>query len=91
MHEPAEPQPHVGVELGRGRALDEIVGEMNMVAEGVRSTAAVLGLAARVGVEMPIAEQVQALIEGRCAPAEAVERLMGRHARSELDGPLDQD
>jgi glycerol-3-phosphate dehydrogenase (NAD(P)+) len=80
----------VGFELGRGRSIDEIVGAMHMVAEGVETTPCVLELAARVGVEMPIAEQVQALIEGRCAPAEAVERLMGRHARSELDGPLDQ-
>ncbi len=81
----------IGFELGRGRSIDEIVGAMHMVAEGVETAPCVLALAAQVGVEMPIAAQVQALIEGRCAPAEAVERLMGRHARPELDGPLDQD
>ena len=52
----------VGVELGRGRSLDDIIGETNMVAEGVRSTAAVLALAARVGVEMPIAGIVGAVL-----------------------------
>src|SRR5213079_3405539 len=46
---------HVGVELGKGRTLDEIVAEMNMVAEGVKTTAAVLELAAREQVEMPLA------------------------------------
>ena len=46
---------HVGVELGKGRALDDIVNEMNMVAEGVKTTAAVLELADRHDVEMPLA------------------------------------
>ena len=56
---------HVGVELGTGRTLDEIVSEMNMVAEGVKTTAAVLELAARHEVEMPLAEFVgRVLYEG---------------------------
>jgi glycerol-3-phosphate dehydrogenase (NAD(P)+) len=78
----------VGVELGRGRPIDEIVAAMHAVAEGVETAPSVLALATRVGVEMPIAEQVQALIEGRCSATEAVERLMGREARPELDGLL---
>ena len=45
---------HVGVEIGRGRPLDEVVSEMNMVAEGVKTTAAVIELAARHEVEMPL-------------------------------------
>src|SRR5436305_12986447 len=45
---------HVGVELGKGRALDDIINEMNMVAEGVKSTTAVLELAKRHAVEMPL-------------------------------------
>jgi glycerol-3-phosphate dehydrogenase (NAD(P)+) len=77
---------HVGVELGRGRALPEILGEMHMVAEGVRSTAAVLALAQRAGVEMPIATQVQALLAGERSPAEGMAMLMGREAKSELEG-----
>ena len=77
---------HVGVELGRGRALDEVLGEMHMVAEGVRSTAAVLALAERSGVEMPIAGEVQAVLAGERSPSEAMAQLMGRVAKSELDG-----
>jgi glycerol-3-phosphate dehydrogenase (NAD(P)+) len=76
----------VGFELGRGRRLDEIVAEMNMVAEGVSSTAAVLELAARVGVEMPIASIVGAVLyEGR-RPGDLVSELMLREAKPELHG-----
>ena len=76
----------VGFELGRGRRLDEIVDEMNMVAEGVQSTAAVLELGARAGVEMPIAAVVGALLyEGR-QPADLVSELMLREAKPELHG-----
>ena len=73
----------VGVGLGQGRSLDEIVSEMNMVAEGVKSTRGVLALAHRHGVEMPIAEQVgQVLYEG-VAPSEALNELMTREAKRE--------
>jgi glycerol-3-phosphate dehydrogenase (NAD(P)+) len=76
----------VGVALGQGRRLDDIVAEMKMVAEGVKSTQAVLELAARHGVEMPIAEQVGAVLyEGR-TPAEIVPALMLREAKPELRG-----
>jgi glycerol-3-phosphate dehydrogenase (NAD(P)+) len=76
----------VGFELGRGRRLDEIVDEMNMVAEGVQSTAAVLALGARAGVEMPISAVVGALLyEGR-QPADLVSELMLREAKPELHG-----
>ncbi len=77
---------HVGEALGRGRPLAEVLAEMTMVAEGVRSTAAVLDRAAAVGVEMPIAEQVQAVLDGARTPAAAVASLMMREAKSELDG-----
>jgi len=77
---------HVGVELGRGRPLHDILGEMNMVAEGVRSTAAVLALAQRSGVEMPIATQVQAVLAGERSPSEGLALLMGREAKPELEG-----
>jgi len=76
----------VGVALGQGRHLDEIVAETKMVAEGVKSTAAVLALAGAHGVEMPIAEQVGAVLyEGR-HPEEIVPALMLRAAKPELRG-----
>jgi glycerol-3-phosphate dehydrogenase (NAD(P)+) len=76
----------VGFELGKGRHIDDIVAEMNMVAEGVKSTAAVLELARRVDVEMPIAEQVGAVLyEGKRAD-ELVPALMMREAKAELHG-----
>jgi glycerol-3-phosphate dehydrogenase (NAD(P)+) len=76
----------VGVALGQGRKLDEIVAEMKMVAEGVKSTEAVLELARRTGVELPIAEQVGAVLyEGR-RPADIVPALMLREAKPELRG-----
>jgi glycerol-3-phosphate dehydrogenase (NAD(P)+) len=77
---------HVGEALGRGRPLAEVLAGMTMVAEGVRSTAAVLDRAAAAGVEMPIAEQVQAVLEGARTPAAAVSSLMMREAKSELEG-----
>ena len=76
----------VGVELGKGRSLDDVLGEMNMVAEGVKSTRAVLELAAKLGVDMPIAAMVGAVLYEGATPAEIVERLMLREAKSELHG-----
>ena len=76
----------VGVALGQGRKLEAIITEMKMVAEGVKTTEAVLELAARHGVELPIAEQVGAVLyEGR-TPAEIVPALMLREAKPELRG-----
>ncbi len=73
----------VGVELGRGRTLDEILGGMTMVAEGVRTTRSARDLARRMGIEMPIVEEVHALLfEGRPA-REAVESLMLREPKPE--------
>ena len=75
----------VGTELAEGRAIDEIVADMAMVAEGVATTPGVLALAARVGVEMPIAQQVHDVIWGVRTPVDAVEALMGRRPRPEPD------
>jgi glycerol-3-phosphate dehydrogenase (NAD(P)+) len=74
----------VGEELGKGRALDEILGTMSMVAEGVGTTPAVLALADRVHVDMPIARHVREVLEGTLSPAEVVTRLMHREAQPEL-------
>ncbi|MDQ3419851.1 MAG: NAD(P)-dependent glycerol-3-phosphate dehydrogenase [Acidobacteriota bacterium] len=76
----------VGVALGQGRSLDEILSSTRMVAEGVRTTRAALALGARHGIELPIAAQMQAVIDGQCSPLDAVEALMGRRQRAEVDG-----
>lgn len=74
----------VGIELGRGRKLDEILAGMGgKVAEGVRSTASALGLAARYSVEMPITEQVDAILHHHKNPADAMRDLMSRPGRDE--------
>ena len=74
----------VGIELGRGRRLPDILAGMNgKVAEGVRSTAAALGLAARYGVEMPIAQQMDAILHRGKAPRDAIKDLMARPGRDE--------
>lgn len=75
----------VGHLLGKGKTIDEVVSHMDMVAEGVKSTAGILALADRHGVEMPIAEQVgRVLYEGASVP-DAILELMGRAARSEVE------
>jgi glycerol-3-phosphate dehydrogenase (NAD(P)+) len=78
----------VGFALGQGQSLEEIVGGMHMVAEGIKSAGPLVGLARAHGVEMPIAEQVQQIVEGRCSPAEALMALMTRPSRPEWDETL---
>jgi glycerol-3-phosphate dehydrogenase (NAD(P)+) len=78
----------VGFELGRGRPLVDIVGGMRMIAEGVKTAGPLLGLARAHGVEMPIVEQVEAIVEGRRSPRDALEALMDRPARAEWDDEL---
>lgn len=74
----------VGVELGRGRKLPEILASLNgKVAEGVRSTMAALGLATRYGVEMPITEQMAAILHEDKSPLDAIRELMSRPGRTE--------
>ena len=75
----------LGIELGKGRPLDEVLAGMRMVAEGVRTTQAALDLGARHGVELPITSQMAEVIAGRKTPRAAVEQLMLRRQRSELD------
>jgi glycerol-3-phosphate dehydrogenase (NAD(P)+) len=76
----------VGEELGRGRKLEDIVGEMNMVAEGVKTSRAVLALAEREGVEVPLCEHVVRVLYEGVAPADMVLSLMLRSAKPELHG-----
>jgi glycerol-3-phosphate dehydrogenase (NAD(P)+) len=74
----------VGTELGKGRQLADILeGLEGKVAEGVRSTSAALGLAARYGVEMPITEQMDAVLHRGKSPKDAIRELMTRPGRDE--------
>jgi glycerol-3-phosphate dehydrogenase (NAD(P)+) len=74
----------VGVELGKGRKLPDIIAGMRgAVAEGVFTTKAAVGLAHKKKVEMPITEQMFAILENGKPPQEAIEELMTRAARSE--------
>jgi glycerol-3-phosphate dehydrogenase (NAD(P)+) len=75
----------VGVELGKGRCLDDIVADTHMVAEGVRSSSVVSELAARCGVEMPIAEQVRAVCHDGVSVADAMVALLQRRTGAEWD------
>ena len=74
---------HVGMELGKGKSLDEILSSMSAVAEGVRTTRSVHELAQKHNVDMPITREVYAvLFEGK-RPESATDSLMGRPPRGE--------
>jgi len=75
----------VGVELARGRPLQEILDGTRMVAEGVRTSNAALALAARHGTELPIASQVAELLAGTKDPRTALFELMVRPQRDEAE------
>jgi glycerol-3-phosphate dehydrogenase (NAD(P)+) len=78
---------HVGIELARGRSLAEILAGMKMIAEGVRTTSVALALGARYHVELPIAVQMAAVLDGRSDVRTAVEVLMLRPQRAEAESP----
>ena len=77
---------HVGEQLGRGRTIDEVVAEMDMVAEGVKAAPVAVELAREHGVEMPIAEQVAAVCAGRATAHDAYRELLARGQRPEVYG-----
>ena len=74
---------HVGVELARGRSVEDVLSGMKMVAEGVRTADAALALGSRHGVELPITSQVAELLAGRKDARTALYDLMLRPQRSE--------
>ncbi len=76
----------VGFKLGQGYSLEEILGEMNMVAEGVKTSKSVHSLAGELGVEMPICEQVYKVLYEDKSTREAVSDLMSRELKPELQG-----
>jgi glycerol-3-phosphate dehydrogenase (NAD(P)+) len=73
----------VGVELGKGRPLADILNSMRMVAEGIKTTRATVALAAKYHVEMPITQQVHRVLEGQTSPREAIRELMERSLKEE--------
>jgi glycerol-3-phosphate dehydrogenase (NAD(P)+) len=75
----------VGVELAHGRRIADILAEMKMVAEGVRTTGAALALGARYGIELPIATQMGEVLGGRSDVRAAVDALMLRRQRAEAE------
>jgi glycerol-3-phosphate dehydrogenase (NAD(P)+) len=74
---------HVGVELGKGRKLAEVLAGMRMVAEGVATAAPLLALAREHGIEMPITEQVDAILHRGQWPKEAIREIMDRPLKRE--------
>ncbi|MHB1846048.1 MAG: NAD(P)H-dependent glycerol-3-phosphate dehydrogenase [Deltaproteobacteria bacterium] len=74
----------VGLELGKGRKLDEIVGEMKMVAEGVKNARSTHDLGKKLEVDLPICETVYRLLYEGIAPRDAVVALLGREAKAEF-------
>ncbi|MGK0358089.1 MAG: glycerol-3-phosphate dehydrogenase (NAD(P)+) [Bradymonadia bacterium] len=77
---------HVGVQLGEGKTLTQILGEMNEVAEGVKTAKSTYDLAEREKVDMPICREVYRIIYEEKPPAQALKDLMGRDLRRERDG-----
>jgi glycerol-3-phosphate dehydrogenase (NAD(P)+) len=73
----------VGVELARGRTLDEITGNMKMVAEGIKTTGAAMDLSRKYSVEMPITAQMHEMLHFGLAPRIAIQRLMERSLKGE--------
>jgi glycerol-3-phosphate dehydrogenase (NAD(P)+) len=73
----------VGLELARGRAIGDITGSMSMVAEGVETCAAAVGLGARFGVDLPIIQQMDAVLHHGKSPREALRDLMERTLKGE--------
>ena len=73
----------IGIELGKGRDLKEILADMKMVAEGVGTTAALLQLASEASVELPITEQVNAILHEGKSPQDAIRDVMERPSKRE--------
>jgi len=76
----------VGERLGRGESLEAIIASMNMVAEGVKSSRAILGLAEQADVEMPITQGVVAVCHSGYDPSQLVDALLQRSAKPEIYG-----
>jgi glycerol-3-phosphate dehydrogenase (NAD(P)+) len=74
----------VGYNIGQGKKLDDIINNMNMVAEGVKTTRSVKGWAKQLGVEMPITDAVYSVLFEDKDPKDALYELMTRMAKEEI-------
>jgi len=75
----------VGTKIGQGMTLEQILSEMHMVAEGVKTTRSVYNLSRRLGVEMPISHEIYHVLYDNEDPGKAVRRLMTRNLKQEFD------
>jgi glycerol-3-phosphate dehydrogenase (NAD(P)+) len=75
----------VGKKIGEGKKSEEILSEMRMVAEGVKTAKSVYNLSRKLGVEMPICHEIYRILYENNSPVEAVRRLMTRELKNELD------
>jgi glycerol-3-phosphate dehydrogenase (NAD(P)+) len=73
----------VGLQLAQGQKLDDIIGAMTMIAEGVETTAAGVDLARKFNVDMPITEQMDSILRGGRSPRDAIRELMDRTLKNE--------
>jgi len=78
----------VGVQIGQGKKLDDIVSEMRMVAEGVKTTRSVYNLSRKLGVDLPICNEVYYVLFENYPLEQTIQRLMNRSLKHELDGVL---
>ena len=76
----------VGRQIGEGKKLDEIISEMRMVAEGVKTTKSVYNLSKKLGVDLPICNEVYGVLFNEIPVKETVDHLMNRTLKHELDG-----
>lgn len=79
----------VGVQIGEGKKLDEIISEMRMVAEGVKTTRSVYNMSRKLNVDLPICNAVYKILFEDASLKKTGERLMNRSLKHELDGVLD--
>ena len=75
----------VGLKLGQGKKLDDILKEMRMVAEGVKTTKSVYNLGKKLGIELPICEEIYGVIYNNEKPERSVHRLMTRSLKQAID------
>ena len=79
----------LGRQIGEGKKPDDIISEMIMVGEGVKTTRSVYNLSKKLGVDLPICNEVYFVLFEGCSVKETVEHLMNRSLKHELDGVLD--
>lgn len=79
----------VGKQIGEGKKIDAIISEMRMVAEGVKTTKSVYNLSKKLGIDLPICNEVYSVLFEDLSVEKTVEHLMNRSLKHELDGVLD--